>query len=93
MSKQIDISDPKSLSDEDREYLMARGRVNVVQHLEYIASLDVIPVASQVEDVEPYEKWEYRDLQAECKERGLPADGKAEDLANRLNEHDELAGE
>lgn len=39
-------------------------------------------------DVPPYEEWDYRDLQAECKERGLPATGSSEELVRRLVESD-----
>lgn len=41
------------------------------------------------EDVPPYEEWEYRELQAECKERGLPATGSAESLVAELYAYDE----
>lgn len=41
----------------------------------------------------PYSEWDYRDLQTECKERGLPANGSTEDLVARLVESDELSDE
>lgn len=37
MSRQIDISNPENLSDEDRKYLEDRGRGNIVAHLDYMA--------------------------------------------------------
>jgi hypothetical protein len=42
----------------------------------------------QTETVLPYDEWDYRELQAECKERGLSAGGSAEDLIFRLEEFD-----
>lgn len=46
------------------------------------------PVVEEDDDVPPYEEWEYKDLQAEAKARGLDASGKKEELVARLNEHD-----
>lgn len=37
MSRQIDVSDPESWSDDDRKYLRDRGRVDVVQQLDLLA--------------------------------------------------------
>lgn len=41
------------------------------------------------EEIPPYEEWDYRDLQAECRERSLSAGGKHEELVFRLMEFDE----
>lgn len=41
--------------------------------------------------LEPYEEWNYQDLQAELKERGLPAGGKQDELVARLYEDDKKA--
>lgn len=43
------------------------------------------------DDILPYEEWSYADLQAECKDRGLTAGGKTEDLIARLKASDEEA--
>ena len=40
MSRQVDVSDPENLSDEDRAYLRARGRVDIVQELNRIAAVE-----------------------------------------------------
>lgn len=40
MSRRIEFSDPAELSDEDRAYLLARGRVNVVAQLKHLAAID-----------------------------------------------------
>lgn len=37
----------------------------------------------------PYSEWDYKDLQAELKERGLNAGGSQADLVKRLEEDDE----
>lgn len=44
---------------------------------------------TEQESPEPYEGWTYAQLQAECKDRGLPASGKTEELLARLIESDE----
>lgn len=46
------------------------------------------PVTETESDEVPYSEWDYRDLQAECKERGLPANGSTEELIARLEEWD-----
>lgn len=43
------------------------------------------------EEYDSYEDWDYRDLQAEAKERGLPATGSAEEIIERLVADDEGA--
>lgn len=40
-------------------------------------------------EIPPYTEWEYRELQAECKERGLTATGSTEELIARLEEFDD----
>ena len=47
------------------------------------------PGTVELEEVEPYDQWDYADLQAECKNRGLTATGKKEELISRLEEWDE----
>ena len=88
MSREIDISHPESLSDEDIAYLRARGRVNVIQMLD--AQAKRRPAADvQVEDVdEPYEKWNVDELREELKNRGLSTEGNKKDLVARLEEND-----
>jgi hypothetical protein len=39
MSRQIDVSDLENLSEEDQQYLRDRGRVDVVDQLNHLASL------------------------------------------------------
>lgn len=46
---------------------------------------------SQADEEDAYADWSYSDLQAECKERDLPAGGKKEELIARLVEDDENA--
>lgn len=40
MSREVDVSNPEQLSDEDRAYLRARGRVDVVQELDRLAAVN-----------------------------------------------------
>jgi hypothetical protein len=39
MSRQIDLTDPENLSEDDLKYLRDRGRVDVVQQLDHLALL------------------------------------------------------
>jgi hypothetical protein len=88
MSREIDISHPESLSDEDIAYLRARGRVNVIQILNEEEKRRRA-ADTQVEEVdEPYEKWNVDELREELKNRGLPSDGNKKDLVARLEEND-----
>lgn len=43
-------------------------------------------------DAEDYSAWNYNDLQAECKSRGLTATGSHQVLAERLAEDDRATG-
>lgn len=47
--------------------------------------------APSPDEEEPYSDYSYAELQHECKERGLSASGKTEDLIARLVEDDEKA--
>ena len=50
MSRQIDVSDPASLSDEDIQYLRDRNRLDIVAQANHAAVLDavkVVPVANE----------------------------------------------
>lgn len=47
-----------------------------------------VPAASEEEVVPDYSRVGFRDLQRLCKVRGLPGDGKAPDLIERLKAHD-----
>jgi SAP domain len=40
MSRQIDVSHPESLSDEDKQYLRDRGRVDIVSELNRLAAVE-----------------------------------------------------
>src|SRR5688500_2428270 len=66
----------------DREMRIRDGRVETVDP-------DDDDPDDDPEDYEPYEAWKVDDLRAELKGRGLPVDGKKEDLVARLEEHDE----
>lgn len=102
MSRQIDISNPENLSDEDRAYLAARGRPGLLAHLDYMARVNAardgrteVKKVRQPADVveteevdEPYEEWTVSDLRLECRNRKLPAEGNKSDLVARLEAHD-----
>lgn len=85
MSREIDLSHPELLSDEDIQYLRDRGRVDV------IAMLNTLPPREQpaVEEVdEPYEKWSNDELREELRNRSLSDEGNKKDLVARLEEND-----
>lgn len=99
MSRQIDISNPESLSEDDRKYLIQRGRTQVLNQVDYIARVDAARAAALaaqesepevvVEEVdEPYEKWKVDDLRNECRARDLSDEGSKADLVARLEAND-----
>lgn len=105
MSRQIDVSNPENLSDEDRAYLLQRGRDNVVAHIDYMARVNAArdnavgaqkpdePAADVVvEEVEePYSEWKVDELRKELRHRKLSDDGVKDELVARLEQDDASA--
>lgn len=96
MSRQVDLSDPSALSDEDMRYVLDRGVVDQVATVR--AEINRRAKEARVEeqppaddDVDPYDKWKVDDLREECRIRGLSDDGKKEELVSRLEENDAQA--
>jgi hypothetical protein len=88
MSKTIDTTQP--LSDEDRAYMMSRGREAEVARIdEQFAGTEVDSYEVEVID-EPYEKWKVEELRDEVNVRNLDvkADAKKADLIKALEQHD-----
>lgn len=74
MSKVIDSGKP--LSEEDRRYLVERGRGEEIARIDGIHS----PATDEV----PYEDWTVEELRAELSDRKLSTSGKKDDLVGRL---------
>lgn len=99
MSRQIDVSNPEALSDEDRNYLLERGRLGAVQILDYAARIQaqaaaqagvgVVEEIPEMEEAEPYSKWLVDELRDECRARHLSDEGKKEQLVARLEANDQ----
>jgi hypothetical protein len=91
MSRQVDTEDLTVLSEADLDYLATRGQPHVEREVNAERARRAKEARQQpvVEEVdEPYSKWKVDDLRDECKARGLPTDGKKEDLAARLEADD-----
>jgi hypothetical protein len=90
MSRQIDLD--KKLNDEDRAYLLARGRrYLVIQNDRRFASNDGPPSSAPQRTANP--EWEAQvneltvaELRDELSNRGLDAKGNQETLRRRLSE-------
>ena len=93
MSRQIDWEQP--LSDKDRAWARQFSKLHPLiesNDLEHKATDDGSLAGEELDATqEPYEGWTVAELQQECKDRGLPANGKLADLKARLVEHDEQA--
>lgn len=100
MSKQIDLTVP--LSDEDREWLLARGRDADVALADRLASGEPLVAedagaASAPEDssapgedapTDQYDEWSKDALQSELEDRGLPSRGTKAELIEVLRNSD-----
>lgn len=87
MSIQIDLE--KKLSDEDRAYLLARGRRHLVlQNDRRFASRNASPAPQETEDDWEAEVKELNveELRAELQNRDLPTSGNKAELQKRLIE-------
>lgn len=100
MSRQIDVSNPEKLSDEDRQYLQDRGLTpeTYAQQQANRQAMEqaVLGVARRrqprpiVEEVdEPYEKWAADELKSELRNRNLSVEGRKADWVARLEADDE----
>lgn len=91
MTRQVPVDAP--LSDEDREYLHARGMHSTVEMLDNrFGSEDVDALGDDVADDDPmYESWLKAELEAELAKRRLSTSGTNDQKAARLREDDAKA--
>jgi hypothetical protein len=85
MSMKIDTSQP--LTDEIRQYLTDRGRLDVIAFMEQLEAERDSVIVEEVD--EPYEKWKVEELRDELRNRKLSDEGKKDELVKRLESDDE----
>lgn len=92
------------LSDENREFLLSRGKDTLVARLDrqwentrpreekakapQVQSTQDNEPEGDEDDVPPYTEWTNEELRAELADRGLSTEGKKADLVARLEEDD-----
>jgi hypothetical protein len=77
MSREVPMDQP--LSDEDREYLHARGQHQTVEMLD-----ERFPADDAEEEGDDYDEWTVDELKSALAERQLPTTGKKPELVERL---------
>jgi hypothetical protein len=96
MSQRVDQTKP--LSDQDREYLLSRNELQVIDRLDALfpAVVETDEAESDEGEAEegdggvlPYEEWTADDLRAELGERKLVKSGSKPEMAARLRKDDE----
>lgn len=90
MTREVPRDQP--LSDEDREYLHARGYHDQVEMIDQDqpgnAEVDIVDDDDEPEN-DDYDTWQLVELQDEARRRSLPSSGTKQQLAERLRASDE----
>lgn len=91
MSREIKMDGP--LSEEDRRYLLERGREDQVTRMDEMYGNGEETEEAGMASEETYEDWTVPQLQAELERRDLDPKGKKQELIDRLEADDEEASE